>query len=411
MPVKKENEVLDETLKQMQYLWRHRSGFKTLPQKYEKVPLLGKFVKEVRIDNTIPGLILDTIDNLGLVTKDGRKPVIVPGGQRKTEYGWYLVFNLPPGITFSMMDRRREYFSNAVKGWVDLEWKDGYCHVDVQVGTLPKQIDFTWDPTPYLDKMILPFPVGVTRKGPLVWDLAGGGAPHLLGGGATGTGKTNEDMVLIHSFLMLPPERVKVCVIDRKGVDFRYLKNHLMVVEEEDDARQMLESLWRQHHIRKKECQRVGVKKIQKYNKICPDQQMPYIVCVIDEFAELQDDRSLVLIDKLVRMSRAMGIHLIASTQRPSFKKMDTDTRSQFDLRLCFPVASEIDSRMILGEANPEAARLERVPGRALFRVGMDLIEVQTYELTDEKAEELLQSIGKERKWTGEFRSTRLLPR
>ena len=102
MAPKKEENVIDSTLAEIRRSWRHRKGIK-LPEKAEKIPLLGKAVKAVRTDNTIPGLILYTFDNLGLKTKDERKPVIV--SQQKKEYGWHLVFNLPPGISFAQIKR------------------------------------------------------------------------------------------------------------------------------------------------------------------------------------------------------------------------------------------------------------------------------------------------------------------
>lgn len=133
MAKKKEENVIDSTLAEIRRSWRHRKGI-MLPKKAEKIPLLGKAVKAVRTDNTIPGLILDTFDNLGLKTKDERKPAIV--SQQKKEYGWHLVFNLPPGISFAQIKRKQDFFSDAIKGWVDITWRYGYCHMDLQCNNL-----------------------------------------------------------------------------------------------------------------------------------------------------------------------------------------------------------------------------------------------------------------------------------
>lgn len=399
---RKDDNPLAEMTNQIKRAWRHRSGLKLGEKQVNEIKVFGK---TLQLEHTLPGIIHDTFDNLGFETKDGRKPIMV--GRKKTEYGEHLVWELPPGISFGKVRRVQDYFSDAVKGYVELTWLHGYLHMDVQINKMPGKVHYDWDPVPYLKKgMILPIPIGYSHKKLEVWDLAAGGCPHLLIGGATRMGKTNEIMVLIHSLLLLPPERIRVCVIDRKEVDFDYLKEHVLLARSEEEALRLLKALWREHLKRKEKLLSAGVKKIQDLK----DNALPYIVCVIDEFVQLQNEESHFLIDQFVRLSAAMGIHLIAATQRPSSKKMDTDTRSQFDLRMCFSVASEIDSRMILGETNSEAAWLPRIQGRALFRAGAELTEVQTMYLPDDKALQLLAN-AEQRGWGSEWQHpTRLLP-
>lgn len=383
--MKKEESISNEIVSSIQRAWRHRKG----------VNLFGRQVVQ---DNTIPGLILDVFDNLGYQTKDGQKPLIVK--KDKKDFGWHLVVHLPPGRPFKRVSRDKHIFEDATKSFINLNW-NGAVQMDICTEPLPTTVNYEWDPLEHKDK-IVPLPIGMSHKGLVVIDLADG-APHMLIAGETNMGKSNMLFGIIHS--LLPLDHVNVCIIDRKEVDFDYLKGHVLVAETESQALDLLKALWEEHMKRTKLLKKAGVKKIQSL----PDPP-PYFVCVVDEFAQLQNEESHFLIDQFARLSRATGIHLICGTQKPSSKKMDTDTRSQFDLRLCFPVASEMDSRMVLGETHSEAAWLPRVQGRALFKNSMDLVEVQTMHLPDKQAYRFLEEL-KPRRWNVESSTKRLSPR
>lgn len=117
---------------------------------------------------------------------------------------------------------------------------------------------------------------------------------------------------------------------------------------------------------------------------------MPFIVCVVDELAELQDDTAQELLNRLLRLSRACGISIVAATQRPSTTVLSGDSRAQLSSRLCFRVADELNSRMVLGETCNRAAYLPTAPGRAIFRWGKTR-EVQTMFLPVEEARKRLE--------------------
>lgn len=156
---KKDDYLLGEVVIMAKSLWRHRPGQETV------------------------GAILDTFDNLGYITKDERKPLLIH--KRKTAYGWHLIFSLPPGISFGSVVAKRDYFENAANAFIRMEWRDGKAHFDIQAGSLPESVKYEWDHQQY-SKMWLPLPVGVSQKGVEVLDLAE--SPHLLVAGATGFG-------------------------------------------------------------------------------------------------------------------------------------------------------------------------------------------------------------------------------
>lgn len=394
---KKDDNLFCDILRDAKSILRHRKSVKLLGREFDCLRLLGK---TYYLDNEVPAAILDTFDNLGFVTKDLRRPATV--AKCKTAYGWHMIFRLPPGISCGQVADKKAYFQDATNSWITITWRKGLLHMDIQAGEIPELAPYEWGPDAYKNKMDIPVPVGVSRKGLVVADLARG--PHWLIGGETGYGKSTFVRVLVHSVMPF----AQVAVVDLKGLDFYYLRQHCLVVDTQEGTLQLLQRAVKEYERRKAVLQKAGVEKIQLYR----GKDLPYMVIVIDEFAEIRIDQTVEAIDTLVRLARAVGIHLVAATQRPSTKNvMPGDTRSQFPMRLCFPVADGGDSRMILGEQYSQAASLPAVPGRAIYRHGIDIQEVQTLCLSKDTAELMLQKPRAGGWWDFEQPAKRLLPR
>ncbi|MDZ4042533.1 MAG: FtsK/SpoIIIE domain-containing protein [Eubacteriales bacterium] len=352
----KENAIA-EVASSVRYLWRHRPG------------------------NEVVAAIQDTIDNLALTTKDGRKPVVC--ARRKTAHGWHLVLKLPPGISFNKVKRLREFFADATNAWIDMKWEGGNMHMDIHVGQLPTSVAYQWDPEPY-PRMSLPVPIGVSQRGLEVFDLAE--SPHLLVAGVPGFGKSNLLHVLIHSLL----PRAFVAVIDFKRLEFAYLKQFAAVTRKEKDGLALMYALNQEMERRIDVLEAAGCVKIQEYSG-----EMPFIVLVVDEVAEIKSDELLGLVDRIVRLARAVGISVVAATQRPSTTVLPGDTRAMFAGRLCYQVADELNSRMVLGETCNLAAHLPGIKGRGIFKYGLSEREIQTMYLPLDQAQGLLRSLPK----------------
>lgn len=367
----KEENLFIETIGTIKHLWRHRKGNETV------------------------AAILDTFDNLGYVTKDQRKPALV--ARKQTAYGWHLIFKLPPGISYKSVLEKRHYFQDSCNAWVTIEW-DGRVRMDIQSGKLPDSVPFEWDHRDY-KKMCLPVPVGMTQKGIEVFDLAD--SPHLLVAGVPGFGKSNFLHVLIHSILPF----ANVAIIDLKRLEFAYLKDNCLVTRTQEDALELLKKLDKEMERRIDTLESAGVVKIQDYNG-----EMPFLVLVVDEVAEIQDDAIIAKIDRLVRLARAVGISVVCATQRPSTNVINGDLRAMFQARLCFQVADELNSRMVLGETCSLAAHLPAIKGRGIFKFGIVEKEVQSFYLPLSRATKMLPN---SRGWDIENQPTkvRLLPR
>lgn len=371
---KKDENLLADALQSIRSFWRHRKG------------------------QEIPAAIMDTFDNLSFITKDQRRPVVV--SKKRTAYGWHMVFRLPPGISHGEVLGKAEYFQDAANAWIEFTWRKGLLHMSIQAGELPESAPYKWNPGEYEQKMDIPIPIGISRKGMVVADLAKG--PHLLIGGATNFGKSNFIRVLVHAVMPF----ARVAVIDFKRLDFSYLKNHCLLVCDEGAAQKLLRRVSQEMERRIGILETADAIRIQEYE----GKDLPFLVVVIDEFAEIQEKETVYQIDRLVRLARAVGIHIVAATQRPSTNVLPGDTRSQFPMRLCFVVADGVDSRMILGEQYSQAANLPAIQGRAIFRQGINVQEVQTMYLPDKTARAMLGKTTA-RRWDYEYQDKRLLPR
>jgi len=209
---------------------------------------------------------------------------------------------------------------------------------------------------------------------------------------------------------LLPVARIGI--IDLKRLEFAYLKDYAALAKTEEEALLLMQSVEKGMEQRIRTLEKAKVVKIQDYNKTAKE-PLPFIVVVIDELAEISCKDTIKLVDRITRLARAVGISVIAATQRPSTKVLPGDTRAMFQARLCFQVADELNSRMVLGENCSIAAHLPGIKGRAIYKFGMDTKEVQTMHLPVKQAKNLLKGRDMDvfNEWCNVSQKTRLLPR
>lgn len=193
---------------------------------------------------------------------------------------------------------------------------------------------------------------------PMFADLAK--MPHLLVAGATGTGKTIALNNLIVSLLYRNfPETLRLILIDPKRVELTIYDSipYLLapVVVQADKAVSSLHWAVSEMERRFEILQESGQRDINAYNN--GGQRLPYIVIVIDELADLMASHGREVeatIVRLAQMARAVGIHLVVSTQRPSVEVITGLIKANITSRMTFQVASQIDSRTVLDMAGAE---------------------------------------------------------
>ncbi len=197
--------------------------------------------------------------------------------------------------------------------------------------------------------------------------------PHLLIAGSTGTGKSVALNALIASILYkATPEEVKIVLIDPKRLEFTLYEDipHLLcpVINDPKKAHVVLMDIVKKMEERYKKLQGVKVRNIDQYNthmkqllaerkgpltdeekaQLAP---LPYIVIIIDELAELMmvgAQEVEFFIGRLAQLARAVGIHLVMATQRPSIDVITGTIKNNFSCRIAFRVPSKVDSRIII---------------------------------------------------------------
>lgn len=187
---------------------------------------------------------------------------------------------------------------------------------------------------------------------PVVTDL--GDMPHLLIAGTTGSGKTVCVNGLILSMLVrATPQELKFLMIDPKMVELMPFNGlaHLLcpVVTDAKKASVALNWVVNEMEERYRMFAKLGARNIEAYNE--KQEKIPYIVVIIDELADLMmvsRDQIENAITRLAQLSRAVGIHLILATQRPSVDVVTGVIKANFPARISFKVASKVDSRTVL---------------------------------------------------------------
>ena len=239
----------------------------------------------------------------------------------------------------------------------------------------------------------LPIALGKTIGGePVIVDLTR--MPHLLVAGTTGSGKSVAINTMILSLLYrMKPERCRLIMVDPKMLELSAYDGipHLLTPVVTDPKKAVIALKWavREMEERYKKMSKVGVRNIDGFNarvaeavakgepltrtvqtgfdretgeaiyesEEIPLDELPYIVVVVDEMADLMMVAGKDIegaIQRLAQMARAAGIHLIMATQRPSVDVITGTIKANFPTRISFQVTSKIDSRTILGEQGAE---------------------------------------------------------
>jgi DNA segregation ATPase FtsK/SpoIIIE, S-DNA-T family len=268
------------------------------------------------------------------------------------------------------------------------------------------------------NKMSLPIALGkkIDNENYIV-DLAT--MPHLLMAGATGQGKSvGINAILVSLLYKKHPSQLKFVMIDPKKVElsvYRKIEKHFLaklpnetepIITDTKKAIYTLKALCDEMDNRYELLKEAGARNIKEYNekivnrKIRNPQEhkyLPFIVLVIDEFADLimtAGKEVEMPIARLAQLARAVGIHLIIATQRPSVNVITGTIKANFPARIAFKVSAKVDSRTIL-----DVGGAEQLIGRGdmLVSHGSELLRLQCAFVDTPEVEEIVNFIGDQR--------------
>ncbi|MBA3663462.1 MAG: DNA translocase FtsK 4TM domain-containing protein [Bacteroidetes bacterium] len=270
----------------------------------------------------------------------------------------------------------------------------------------------------------LPIALGKTISNEIfIADLAK--MPHLLMAGATGQGKSvGLNAILVSLLYKKHPAQIKFVLVDPKKVEltlFNKIERHFLaklpnsedaIITDNTKVIHTLNSLCIEMDNRYALLQDAQCRNIKEYNtkfvnrKLNPNdghKYLPYIILVVDEFADLIMTAGKEVetpIARLAQLARAIGIHLIIATQRPSVNIITGTIKANFPARIAFRVTSKIDSRTIL-----DSGGAEQLIGRGdmLLSTGNDLIRIQCAFVDTPEVEKICEFIGNQRAYPSAF--------
>lgn len=274
------------------------------------------------------------------------------------------------------------------------------------------------------NKYELPIALGKTISNEsFVTDLAK--MPHLLMAGATGQGKSvGLNAILVSLLYKKHPSQIKFVLVDPKKVEltlFNKIERHYLaklpdeeesIITDTGKVVKTLNSLCIEMDNRYELLKDAQVRNIKEYNakfikrRLNPEhghKYLPYIVLVIDEFADLIMTAGKEVetpIARLAQLARAIGIHLIIATQRPSVNIITGVIKANFPARIAFRVSSKIDSRTIL-----DAGGADQLIGRGdmLLSTGNEVIRIQCGFVDTPEVDEITEFIGNQRGYPSAF--------
>ena len=266
----------------------------------------------------------------------------------------------------------------------------------------------------YQEDMELPLAIGKTTDGKtFITDLAD--MPHLLVAGATGMGKSVGLNVILMSLLnRKKPDELKLVLIDPKQVELSVYNNiekpylaklsymEDAVITDVDDAKETLEAVIRLMEKRYSLLKDNNVRNIKEYNYLIDKgriigEKLPYYVVVIDEYGDLilqSKGREMeTAICRIAQKARAVGIHMIISTQRPDTKIVTGSIKANFPTRIAFRTTTGTDSRVVLDRIGAEKLTGN---GDMLYFAGGDFTRVQCAYVSTEDVMDMCFDIKEE---------------
>ena len=274
------------------------------------------------------------------------------------------------------------------------------------------------------NKMSLPIALGkkIDNENYIV-DLAT--MPHLLMAGATGQGKSvGINAVLVSLLYKKHPSQLKFVLVDPKKVElsvYKMIEKHFLAKlpnEEEaiiTDTKKVintLNALCIEMDNRYELLKEAGARNIKEYNekfisrRLNPEKghkYLPFIVLVVDEFADLimtAGKEVEMPVARLAQLARAIGIHIIVATQRPSVNVITGTIKANFPARIAFKVSAKVDSRTIL-----DSGGAEQLVGRGdmLISHGSELLRIQCAFVDTPEVEKIVEFIGQQRGYPSAF--------
>lgn len=279
-------------------------------------------------------------------------------------------FKIPIGMSLNSFQEKKEALEHFLKGKCDLEADKNILHIKYYKDELPDKFDF--DIQQIKENLLgqkLALSIGRSREGHIYNDFTSS-ACHMLVAGATDMGKSCFIRQLIASgIIAYSPNQLQFDAIDLKVVEmkmFRKSDHFRNIATNQQQALELVKKL------NEEVDERMAI--LEHYNKTNIWELKRHFtkrILIVDEYAEIDDDRIKNGIDRLLRLARFCGIHVILATQRPTVDIVPGKSKANLIVRVAFKMSTQVDSKVILD--NDAAAHLPKKAGRGIYKINENI--------------------------------------
>lgn len=375
------------------FIWRYLIYYGLLIS-----PLLYlKYISSIGIDKNLGEKLIQA----GIVCQDGKAPFLVDKSKNQNGYD-VLIFT---GTCKLDEWKKRKNDIEVALDITILDIEQGKSKKVVKITTvppgciMPKKIE--WDDKYIIEKDGV---VNLGNNGVEAILLDFNKDPHVIVGGATGSGKS----VILRAILwqFIKQGHIPIMADFKNGLEFgEHYEKFGKVITNKESLLDMLTMLEKENELRQELLKKYKAKDLVSLNKKSKE-NLKRVIVLIDEVAEVLDSQGIkgeekALMEQIsakmasfARISRVTGIHLLLGVQRPDAKVITGQLKSNCSGRICGRVPDGVASEIVLD--NTMAAKLPKIPGRMLFSNGADCIEFQSYYFDDDNhLKDLSNEIGK----------------
>lgn len=305
--------------------------------------------------------------------------------KKKTDISTIYTFTLPAGLSIEDFEKNKLAIENHLAKEIEIKYT--FKAIQIEVFNAAQKELYEYEFTKCKGKV--EFPVGYDRRDKLITCNLADGDPHLLIAGTSGGGKSTALRSIITNIILDKPD-IKLHLIDLKnGAEFQLFyrcKNVASFSTDIDEADDTLTGVLNEVDRRYKLFRKHNCTDIKEYNKNVG--KLGYEMLIVDEFADLQDKKSSILmLEHIAQKSRACGIHIIISTQRPDAQILNGRIKANVTVVLGLKTVNDTNSRIIINENGLEDLKGK---GQGIFK-NNNKTRIQCPFLTPEMAKELLQ--------------------
>jgi S-DNA-T family DNA segregation ATPase FtsK/SpoIIIE len=329
--------------------------------------------------------------NCGIKNKDDKVPIVYD--KKKKEYGYDLTLHLPEGLCLSDIQKHQEAIETNLNAKVELLPSTNQKMI---LKAYTKQLKQLY-PYEKVETKGLSFPLGYSHKG-LVIHTMDDENPHLLIGGTSGSGKSCCLRATITHIIQTKPD-IKLHLCDLKGgIEFAIFKRSKQVqtfAKNLQEATEQLLMLKEEMYKRFELFEQQNVVNLTEYNRKIKD-KLPKHLLIIDELANitLESANLTEVLNELLRMARACGIHIIVSTQRPSADVLPGILKCNILATVAFKVRNHVNSEILIDHKGAEDLKGK---GHGIYQTSNE-IEFQGLFISAKDAVELIKHTYIEKK-------------